>query len=115
MLITIDPGSSEPIFAQVAAAIREHIAQGETRPGERLPAARDIASGLGVNVHTVLHAYQELRDEGLVDLRRGRGAVVTEAADAMAALQRDIAEIGRRAAQLGVAPGTVVELVRAAM
>lgn len=115
MLLRINPESDEPLFAQVAAAIRAQIAAGEARPGDRLPPARDLASGLGVNIHTVLHAYQDLRDEGLVDLRRGRGAVVTDAAGAVAQLQRDIAALGKRATDLGMAPATVVALLRDAM
>ena len=77
MLVRIDPESEAPLFAQIAASVRADAAAGRVRPGDRLPAARDIAAALGVNVHTVLHAYQDLRDEGLVELRRGRGAVVT--------------------------------------
>ena len=115
MLIRINPESDEPLFVQVAAAVRAQIAAGDARPGDRLPSARDLASGLGVNVHTVLHAYQDLRDEGLVDLRRGRGAVVTEAAGAVSQLQRDIAELGTRASALGMAPATAVALLRDAM
>jgi GntR family transcriptional regulator len=115
MLWRIGPESGEPLFAQVAAAARSQIAQGELRPGDRLPAARDVASGLGVNLHTVLHAYQVLRDEGLVDLRRGRGAVVTPGASAVAQLERDIAELGRRAAELGMSPATAAGLLKAAM
>ena len=80
-----------------------------------MPPAKDLASGLGVNVHTVLHAYQDLRDEGLVDLRRGRGAVITESANAVARLERDISELGLRAAALGMSPATVSALVRASM
>jgi GntR family transcriptional regulator len=115
MLLRIDAESTEPLFAQLAASVRGQIAKGELREGDRLPPARDVASGLGVNLHTVLHAYQALREEGLVDLRRGRGAVVTDAAHAVAQLERDIADLGRRAADLGMAPATAVELLRAAM
>lgn len=115
MLLRINPESDEPLFVQVAAAVRAQIAAGEARPGDRLPPARDLASGLGVNVHTVLHAYQNLRDEGLVDLRRGRGAVITDAAGAVAQLQRDIAELGKRATALGMASATAVALLRDAM
>jgi len=115
MLLRIDTASDQPLFAQVAAAVRAAISQGEARPGDRLPPAREVAQGLGVNVHTVLRAYQDLRDEGLVDLRRGRGAVVTDAADSIAQLRRDIAELGKRATALGMAPATVVALVRASL
>jgi GntR family transcriptional regulator len=61
---------------QAAAEIRRAIADGEAAPGERLPPAKDIAAVLGVNRNTVLTALRMLRDEGLVDFRRGRGVVV---------------------------------------
>ena len=115
MLVRIDPGSSEALFAQVADAIRAEIEAGRARPGDRLPPAKTLAESLGVNMHTVLHAYQDLRDEGLIDLRRGRGAVVTDAAGAIAELRRDIAQLGRRATALGMSPATVVALVRASL
>ncbi len=53
------------------------MADGDLRVGDRLAPARDVADGLGINLHTVLRGYQELRDEGLIELRRGRGAVIT--------------------------------------
>ena len=80
MLITIDAAAEEPLFAQIAGSVRTAALHGQVHPGERLPAARELAASLGINVHTVLHAYQSLRDEGLIELRRGRGAVLTSAA-----------------------------------
>lgn len=76
MLIRIDPRASEPIYTQIELEVRRAIASGEVTEGDRLPAARDLASSLDVNMHTVLRAYTELRDAGVIDLRRGRGAVV---------------------------------------
>ena len=112
MLIRIDPGSEVPVFAQLAAAIRQELAAGRVRPGEKLPAAKEVAASLGVNLHTVLRAYQELRGEGLVDIRRGRGAVVTDTATAVIELRDDIEALVRRAGALGVSQATVAELVR---
>lgn len=71
MLITIDEGSPVPIYAQIAAAVRREVSQGRAASGERLPAARDLAEALGINLHTVLRGYRELREEGIVDVRRG--------------------------------------------
>ena len=61
---------------QAAAEIRRGSPTGRPPPGERLPPAKDIAAVLGVNRNTVLTALRMLRDEGLVDFRRGRGVVV---------------------------------------
>jgi GntR family transcriptional regulator len=60
--------------AGVAAEIRRAIAGGEAKPGERLPPARDLAAVIGVNTNTVLRA---LRDEGLLEFRRGRSITLT--------------------------------------
>ena len=70
---------ADPAFLheQVAAEIRRAIADGEAVPGERLPPARDLAKVLGVNTNTVLRSMRQLRDEGLVEFRRGHGITVS--------------------------------------
>jgi len=72
----IDPADRTPLHEQVASEIRRAIADGQAKPGERLPAARDLAAVLGVNNNTVLRALRGLRDDGLVEFRRGRGVTV---------------------------------------
>ena len=112
MLIRVDPASDVPIFAQVAASVRADAASGRLRSGDRLPSAREVASALEVNLHTVLRAYQELRDEGLVDMRRGRGAVVTDAVAPLAQLHDDVVALVDRARALGLSPDTLASLVK---
>src|SRR6478735_12219845 len=75
--VEIDHSSPVPLHEQVAAAIRRAIADGEAGPGERLPPARDLAAVLGVNANTVFRALRTLRDEGLLEFRRGRGITVS--------------------------------------
>lgn len=113
MLIRLDPDSAEPLFAQLASAVRGAIARGDVDTGERLPPARDLAESLGLNVHTVLRGYQVLRDEGLVDLRRGRGAVVTAGAvDGQAALRQGLVDLVTHARRLGLSADELVGLIR---
>lgn len=91
MLESIDRSDPTPLHDQVAAQIRRAIAEGEARAGERLPPARDLAAVMAVNTNTVLRAMRVLRDEGLLEFRRGhsirvtgtpqRGAVIARARD----------------------------------
>jgi GntR family transcriptional regulator len=94
----LDHSSSVPLFEQTAAEIRRAIADGEARPGERLPPARDLAAVLGVNSNTVLRALRALRDEGLLEFRRGRGITVigTPERGAVIAGARDLVQLARR-------------------
>lgn len=119
MLIRLDHGSTVPLGDQIAAAIRGAIAGGSVRPGDRLPAARTLADSLGVNIHTVLRGYQRLRTEGLIELRRGRGAVVTtggdEASRGRARLVEGVGHLVADARALGMTDDEVIDLVRAGL
>lgn len=78
-MIDVKIDRSEPtlLHDQVAAQIRRAIADGEAKPGERLPPARHLAAVLQVNTNTVLRALRLLRDEGLLELRPGHGIRVS--------------------------------------
>jgi len=102
MLVQIDPGSTVPLFEQVAASLRRSLADGHPAPGEQLPPARELAAALEINVHTVLRAYALLRDEGLIDLRRRRGAVVIGGASSRARLAQLAEDLVREAKRTGV-------------
>jgi GntR family transcriptional regulator len=94
----IDPSNPLPLHEQVAAALRRAIADGEAAPGERLPPARYLAAVLGVNHNTVLRALHTLRDEGILEFRRGRGITVVGTAlerGALIAKARDLVTLAR--------------------
>jgi GntR family transcriptional regulator len=93
----IDPAEPTPLYLQVAAEIRRAIAEGEAGPGERLPLAKDMAKVLGVNTNTVLRALRALRDEGLLEFRRGRGITVAGTPQRGAVVRRvnDLVEFAR--------------------
>jgi GntR family transcriptional regulator len=74
---SIDRSDPTALHEQVAAAIRRAIADGEAGPGDRIPQVRDLATVVGVNKNTVLRALHLLRDEGLLEMGRGRAIRVT--------------------------------------
>ncbi len=114
MLLTIDPTSALPLFEQLVAGVRGQILGGTLAAGHRMPAARELAASLEINVHTVLRAYQILRDEGFLDLRRGRGAVVSATLRDFAGLERLIHATVAEARRLDLTPSALGALIRQA-
>jgi len=78
MFIVLDFASDVPIYRQVRNQVVDGVGGGALEPGSRLPSTRQLAAELGINVHTVNRAYEELRREGFITLGRRRGAVVCE-------------------------------------
>ena len=70
---------TRPLHTSLAASMKEAIADGRLAVGTRLPPHRELAGTLGLSVHTVSKAYDELRRQGLVNGRVGRGTFVTQA------------------------------------
>jgi GntR family transcriptional regulator len=113
MLIRLSEASDASFAEQIAAQIRLGVARGEVVRGEKLPSARDLAGSLGVNMHTVLRAYDSLREAGVIDLRRGRGAVVVGGdAPAVRTLLDSVADLVSDARRLGISASDLSILVR---
>lgn len=85
---TLDRSAPLDLHQQVAAELRRAIADGEAKPGERLPPTKDFAAILDVNTNTVLRALRTLRDEGLLEFRRGRGITVAGTPERSAVIER---------------------------
>jgi len=109
--LEIDHSSPVPLHEQVAAAIRRAIAEGEARAGERLPPARDLAAVLGVNANTVLRALRTLREEDLVEFRRGRGVSVTGIAPQRSRVVVKARELVALARQCGYQPQELARII----
>jgi len=76
MEIRLDYHALTPLYLQIAAQLRECIATGEVKPGERLPPIRALSQTLNVNPNTVARAYLELEQERVIVSRRGGGTTV---------------------------------------
>lgn len=77
-LIELRTDSTDPAYRQIANALRRHLVDGTLEPGTLLPPVRQIALDLNVHFNTVAQAYRILADEGWLDLKRRRGALVLE-------------------------------------
>ncbi|RLD12442.1 GntR family transcriptional regulator [candidate division KSB1 bacterium] len=89
MLISIDVNSETPIYEQLKEQIIMGIASGALKPGEQLPSIRQLAEDLGVNLHTINKAYNQLKADGLLTVDRRKGAVVNFLAQKPTAQQKD--------------------------
>lgn len=67
----------EALYLQIADHFRRLVAVGRLRPGDRLPAIRELAQKLDLDPGTVARAYQELEREGVITGRRGGGSFVS--------------------------------------
>jgi len=72
----LDPGSDQPLFVQLVAAITDDIVSGRLAPGQRLPGSRTLAKSLGVHRNTVVAAYAELAAESWIVSRPAQGTTV---------------------------------------
>src|ERR1700728_784316 len=98
---TVDRSDPTLLHDQVAGDIRRAIANGEAKPGEKLPPARHLAAVMGVNTNTVLRALRTLRDEGLLEMAPRRGIRVL-GTPAQSELRGKVSELVRLARKQGL-------------
>jgi GntR family transcriptional regulator len=110
--VKVDFSEDTPLYQQVAAEIRRAIAEGEVRPGQRMPLAKDLATVLGVNTNTVLRALRDLREEGMVEFRRGRGITVAGTPERGVVMAR-VKDLVAFARQQGYQPAEVIAMIEA--
>jgi len=111
MLWQVDPRDPRPLYEQIAGTVRRAVGEGTLSSGDRLPAAKELAASLDVNLHTVLRAYQMLRDEGLIELRRGRGAIVIASDLQMSKLTTLADDLVAQAQRLGVSRDELARII----
>jgi GntR family transcriptional regulator len=102
MFVELRKDDPRPVYRQIADELQRAISVGVLKPGESLPATRQLAAELKLNPNTVQHAYRTLLQEGVIEMRRGLGAFVAaaprEARQKPAAVARQIAERALREA-----------------
>jgi GntR family transcriptional regulator len=99
IILDLNSADERPIYGQIADRVKFAVAGGALRPGEMIPAVRDLAKQLVVNPNTVARAYRDLQAEGLLESVRGMGLQVAEGAvDRCRAARREIVRLSLRRA-----------------
>ncbi len=111
MIFQVDTSARSALYEQIVVQIRRAITDGELSIGDRLPPARQLAESLDVNMHTVLKAYGTLRDEGILEMRRGRGVTVAAEAVKTNRLRELADQLAAEARNRGVGRKEVLNLV----
>lgn len=78
MVLKLDFNSDKSIYIQITEEITKAIAKGELKINESLPSVRSMAESIGVNLHTVNKAYNQLKDDEFLNIDRRKGAIVAD-------------------------------------
>ena len=78
MFLEIDFASEKPIYEQIRRGIIKSLSQNDLQYGETLPSVRQLASDIGVNLHTVNKAYKMLEEDGIIVMDRRFGSKIVD-------------------------------------
>jgi len=113
MDLSVQRASDVPLGTQLAWKLRAAVAAGRLRPGDRLPAVRELAAAAGVNVNTARAVYARLAEQGVVVSEHGRGTFVAGAPTRGAGLPELVERVARDAHSHGVDPRELAALLYA--
>lgn len=108
----IDHTSKEHLQDQVANCVRRGVATGELTIGEQLPPAAELATALSVDRNTVLAAYRLLRDDGVLEFRRGRGARVVSAGPVLSSVTEAAQHLINTASMNGLGKNDLIRIIK---
>jgi DNA-binding transcriptional regulator YhcF (GntR family) len=109
---SIDHTSRERLQDQIASCVRRGVASGDLTVGEQLPPASELGSALSVDRNTVLAAYRQLRDDGVLEFRRGRGARVTSTGPALSAVTEAAQQLIAAASAHGLGQNDLIRIIK---
>ena len=89
MFLRIEASSAVPIYRQIMDQIRDSVAAGSLKAGEKMPSVRVLAEELAVNQNTILKVYNELCREGVLRMERGSGTFVAETSEEVRIEERE--------------------------
>jgi len=114
----IDLHSGMPVYRQLLDQMKHYVASRTLEPGDQLPSIRELAQALAINPTTVVRVYRDLEQEGVIEMKHGKGAFVAAPAFRMKSADRErkLRELARRlvveAVQMGAPATQVIKAVQ---
>jgi GntR family transcriptional regulator len=121
VIFRLNPNSGLPIYLQIMEQVKHAVENGVLRPGDQLPGLRKLAETMVMNPNTVAKAYRELEHEGIIELRQGAGAFVSEnlntkvVTDRMQTARPIVEKAVERLLALGLSEEEIRRLIEAAV
>ncbi len=115
MIFRVHASSGTPVYLQIMEQIRHAIETGAIQAGEQLPTMRKLAVELVINPNTVIRAYRELEREGIVEVRHGAGAFVSQAVASRAKISHKAQSVMQSAIERLAAAGLTEDEIRRLM
>lgn len=78
MFIVISPSNPDPMHKQVTDQVKDAIARGTLKAGEKLPSIREMSKELKISPITIKRSYRDLEQEGYIVTRAGLGSFVAD-------------------------------------
>ena len=114
MLWKIEASAKTSLQLQLVGCVRRALAEGDLTPGDRLPPAAELAEDLEVDRNTVLAAYRALREEGVLEFRRGRGVRVADGAQRRAGIEESVQRLVELARDNGYSDAELIRMIKEA-
>ena len=117
MFIVISPQDPAPLYKQVTDQVKDAVADGVLKPGDRLPSIREMAKELNISEITIKRSYMDLESEGFIFTRAGLGSFVTDVnkenlrEEKMRELREELRRILLTARRFGIQPDEVASLL----
>lgn len=115
MLFRLNPNSGVPLYLQLIEQVKHAVETGALQPGDQLPTIRKMAEELVMNPNTVVRAYRELQHAGVIELRHGSGAFISESMAGRTKITRKAQSVAQaaveRLAELGLTEDEIRRLL----
>ncbi len=118
MFIALSASNPDPMYKQVTDQIKNAIASGDLKAGDKLPSIRELAEGIKTSAITIKRAYLDLENEGYILTRAGMGSFVAEIdrerlrKEKLAEFRTALSGILGTGAKFGIKADDLVQLIR---